>query len=589
MHGMSGFMVQFVYLLAKIVSENLLVCGVGFGAVVALFTLQFLKLRRIRLASQADLFTRQSQDLQQLQRESSLQRSENRMLHEMLQQPNVQQMVELVLRSLVPQTQHGFAIFFRAEHRAQFTLASQRGLSQASKTRLIGQKLCFSEMKIDQTAQNCSMLQSNDIHRLLMRRLCDDDLSKSRELHGFFLHVGERPIGIVVTTRLFPVGFNESIQLEVTRRLFASLSVALSYAYEYEDQQSNLQLSSEILALRAITDGEFASPLKMLEGFCHRLMVMADAERGVLFLANPDGSLPEMPIFCVGKVHSAGVQKKWQHYERKLTMQCYRDMIPRFLSHLDLVQLEVESLIGSAIVTPIIENENLLGVLCMTRSGNTEFPRKQTELVNWATEFLAETIMRVVNQATIERDARIDPLTGLANRRAFERAMDSIAASKSNQGPLVTLCLVDADHFKQVNDRYGHQAGDDVLRFLGRLIREELGLVRVKDNLVAARYGGEELALLLPEMSTDAAVRLSESIRNRIQDSEIVSGGERIKVTVSIGISSMPGVAHNKDSLIKTADEALYRAKKNGRNRVCVAEVSQNSDSTTPQKTKVTH
>ena len=122
------------------------------------------------------------------------------------------------------------------------------------------------------------------------------------------------------------------------------------------------------------------------------------------------------------------------------------------------------------------------------------------------------------------------------------------------------------DHFKSVNDRYGHPTGDAVLAHLGRLLTNTL-----REVDVAARFGGEEFAVLLPETPLDLAWDIAERLRARIADTVIHAPGGQQSVTVSIGVSAYPECAHSPDALIRTADAALYVSKHEGRNRVTAA------------------
>lgn len=156
-----------------------------------------------------------------------------------------------------------------------------------------------------------------------------------------------------------------------------------------------------------------------------------------------------------------------------------------------------------------------------------------------------------------------DPLTGLHNRYFFEeRFDDEVAYARRNQFPLSVL-FIDADHFKRVNDRFGHPAGDEVLRQLGSVL---LDAIRGED--VAARIGGEEFVIVLRSTSADGALIAAERIRATVAAREILYEGQRIPVTVSIGVVTMTEQRSFETSrqLLSVADAALYQAKNAGRN-----------------------
>jgi two-component system cell cycle response regulator len=133
----------------------------------------------------------------------------------------------------------------------------------------------------------------------------------------------------------------------------------------------------------------------------------------------------------------------------------------------------------------------------------------------------------------------------------------------------LALLIVDLDHFKTVNDSYGHLVGDEVLRGVSAMLQREARAVDV-----VARYGGEEFVVILPETAAEGAIALAERIRERVCNSPPIPGGEYgwLRVTVSIGVATVPtSHANSPEELISLADQALYRAKAGGRNRVCVA------------------
>ena len=120
-----------------------------------------------------------------------------------------------------------------------------------------------------------------------------------------------------------------------------------------------------------------------------------------------------------------------------------------------------------------------------------------------------------------------------------------------------------------INDHHGHQAGDEVLRVIARSLREQVGRMRMGERSLLARYGGEELAILLPGVGTAGALRVAEELRAAIECLAIVFGDKRLAVTVSIGVASCPLHGMGSTELVEAADVALYRAKSEGRNRVC--------------------
>ena len=161
-----------------------------------------------------------------------------------------------------------------------------------------------------------------------------------------------------------------------------------------------------------------------------------------------------------------------------------------------------------------------------------------------------------------QRLATTDPLTALSNRRALLAALHVEIGLARRYGHPLSVCLLDVDHFKSINDGHGHAAGDQVLAAIGALLRRELRTVDI-----AARWGGEEFVVLFRQTDGDDGVLAAERIRNAVQRLEISAAGKKILVTVSIGVAEFV-VDDSAEAFIECADRAMYRAKLGGRNRV---------------------
>jgi len=177
----------------------------------------------------------------------------------------------------------------------------------------------------------------------------------------------------------------------------------------------------------------------------------------------------------------------------------------------------------------------------------------------------APVLANLRNLAVAEIRAATDGLTGLPNKRAVTDALKRTFAQATMTKAPLALLLLDLDHFKQVNDQYGHAEGDQVLAAVGAALRSVL---RARD--FAGRNGGEEFAVLLPDTDIAAALEIAERVRATI--AEVTMPGTDVPVTVSIGVAGFPGHASTLDRLERLADAALYVAKRRGRNRVELAE-----------------
>lgn len=165
---------------------------------------------------------------------------------------------------------------------------------------------------------------------------------------------------------------------------------------------------------------------------------------------------------------------------------------------------------------------------------------------------------------TLEKWSTTDELTGLHNRRHLTRAFSAELNRFERTGAPLALLLIDVDHFKAINDRFGHYHGDALLHSMGSFLSN-----RTRSLDIVARYGGDEFVVLLPGVDKEQAPQKAESLRKEFEDARL-SGKEYPSPTVSIGVALCPQDGHSQEDLLKRADEALYEAKRSGRNRVVV-------------------
>ncbi|MEO9019314.1 MAG: sensor domain-containing diguanylate cyclase [Gemmatimonadaceae bacterium] len=224
---------------------------------------------------------------------------------------------------------------------------------------------------------------------------------------------------------------------------------------------------------------------------------------------------------------------------------------------------EEQHRLGALAIIPLRGIDGVIGALVM----ESEFPipispthAKNLRLLGVMAAHALETVWEIEE---INRRARTDALTGLANRQQFEERLTRIVMETNRFGGSCTLVMVDIDRFKQVNDTYGHQTGDEVLRRVSAVLQQE-----VRNVDLCARYGGEEVAILLPQTDLAGGCQMAERLRTAIAHKPIIAGGREIPVTISLGVATYPEGARDRDELFSTADRALYGAKKAGRNQV---------------------
>jgi len=220
---------------------------------------------------------------------------------------------------------------------------------------------------------------------------------------------------------------------------------------------------------------------------------------------------------------------------------------------------------GQVLVLPVVYKSFPLGVIVLAAS--TAFDDDRRALIDLFTQGLGLALNNAVAHDRLQHLAALDPLTGIYNRRfGLGRLHEEFGRAVRVTGPLGVLML-DIDHFKRVNDTYGHLVGDRVLKSVCAIARSSL-----REGDVLLRYGGEELLAVLPAASGDDLRQMGERVRRSVEESAVADGDRTIRVTLSAGGAAYPGqsVAH-EDDLIRLADEALYRAKEGGRNCVEIA------------------
>ena len=219
--------------------------------------------------------------------------------------------------------------------------------------------------------------------------------------------------------------------------------------------------------------------------------------------------------------------------------------------------------IGSLGVYPLKREHETVGALVIEAKAAGAVVTRDMRNVKLLAALATLSLETVWEIAEVTQRARTDQLTGLANRRHFDEQLARALTETDRYGNTVSLIIADIDFFKIVNDTHGHEAGDAVLRAVAGIFREK---VRTVD--VCARYGGEELAVLLPQTTLTGACELAERLRQTIETRVIGFNGKAIPVTASFGVASFPESAVSREELFPAADKALYKAKAEGRNRV---------------------
>jgi diguanylate cyclase (GGDEF)-like protein len=230
---------------------------------------------------------------------------------------------------------------------------------------------------------------------------------------------------------------------------------------------------------------------------------------------------------------------------------------------------------ASVAIVPLLRHEKLIGCLSLGSDDAMRFtPEMATDFISHMASIVAICVENVINNERLKHIGLTDPLTGVNNRRYVERRLREEIGRSRRQGYGLSCMYADIDHFKQINDRIGHQAGDEVLRTVAGRIKAEL---RLSDAL--GRFGGEEFVVLLIDTELPEATIVAERIRQSVAEPAVVlSDGTALDVTVSIGVATLgedpagETIDSTAQSFLARADHALYAAKQNGRNRVVAAD-----------------
>lgn len=224
---------------------------------------------------------------------------------------------------------------------------------------------------------------------------------------------------------------------------------------------------------------------------------------------------------------------------------------------------------GSQLCLPLSAQGEMIGILTLEPGTDRGAPRAvlgadQIELATTLGEQLALALSNVKLKEALKRQSIIDPLTGLFNRRYMDETLQRELSRAKRKDCALSIVMLDIDHFKSVNDRYGHEAGDSVLRAVADRLKKN-----VRESDLVCRYGGEEILILMPECAQSDACARAERLRDAIRATEFRHAGSAIdRVTASFGVASYPDDALEPDSLVEFADQAMYQAKAAGRDRV---------------------
>lgn len=217
--------------------------------------------------------------------------------------------------------------------------------------------------------------------------------------------------------------------------------------------------------------------------------------------------------------------------------------------------------VGSVFALPMLYEKDLLGILTFLSEKTNALNPYQIELLEVLGNQASTSIANARFHAEIERLAITDGLTGLFNHRHFQERLSQEFSRLERFSEPLSILILDIDHFKEINDTYGHPVGDSVLKGVADVIKKT-----IRNIDIPARYGGEEFAVIILGTGSHGALNMAERLRKAVMNRTFSAENKTFKVTISIGISTCPNDGKRKEELIEKADKALYQAKKSGRN-----------------------
>lgn len=353
---------------------------------------------------------------------------------------------------------------------------------------------------------------------------------------------------------------NEKNDLEVAHK---AKGEGISILFEKYSTYYNLRKLAEELA----TSLSVAQLSQMIVQ--HTADLIAQGDLAVLSLTDAEGLhlsvLASRPVGKGGASRSSlkppgDLLDSWviKNQRRLIVTHAHQDF--RF----DVKEAARQEDLKSVIIAPLLHERKIMGILRLQSAQPEAFSNDDLRLLDTIAVLASSALSNAMLFEQTEELAIKDSMTGLYIRRYFyERLKEEHRRALLTHRPL-SLLMCDLDFFKACNDKYGHGVGDLMLIHFAQILKNLAG-----EGIITARYGGEEFALLMPEVSRKDALVFAEKIRKTVEETKFEVRRERLAMTVSIGVASLPEDTLDMENLIQKADDALYTAKREGRNRVC--------------------
>lgn len=319
-----------------------------------------------------------------------------------------------------------------------------------------------------------------------------------------------------------------------------------------------------------VTVSQTLNLTEMLESVLERVLALMEIEAGGIFLVNAQTDelvLNTHQGFSERFIRDVKRMKVGKGFAGRVALTGKPLIVGNMTAdaRFDPIVLKREGF-QSLSAIPIMSREKILGVLSVCSYGSRNFLERELQLLGTIANQIG---VAVENSQLYERTVEIaftDSMTGLYNRRYLMEQIEREFARASRSESAFSVIMIDLDGLKTVNDRFGHHGGDAILKELGRIIKAD---TRTSD--VAGRLGGDEFMLLASETDSSEACNIGERIRSQVEQYHTEIDGEELGASISVGVASYPSHASDVKELLQKADEAMYNAKRSGKNRICLA------------------
>lgn len=396
-------------------------------------------------------------------------------------------------------------------------------------------------------------------------------ISITRGWMGIPLIAGGEVTGILTLDSKLPGTFTED-QAILAQAFASHAAVAMRNAQLYQAERQHARELEALQAATALLVTTLDPQVLVNRILAGVINAIPNADAGSIYLVNPKSGqiqLTSLIGYTDPRIAEAEFIKLNQGYTGKALRTRQPVLINNVQADPDVAydgEIEEIRRVQSAMSIPLLHENQVLGIITVDSFKKNAFTESNLRLVNSIASTAVLALQNARLHAEVQQMAITDPLTNLFNRRGLNELGKREFERARRFNRALSVIMLDIDHFKQVNDQYGHETGDSALRDLSTII-----LRHVRDTDLVCRYGGEEFVILLPETETHFAFGTAERLRLMIADHLFQSEKTPFHITISLGVSTLTNRTPNLDSLIQQADRALYCAKEAGRNRVISA------------------